>query len=60
MHRRTANLDIESQFDTPTYKQLVGGLLKTIKISYADVSLEEKKEFLCDAVIAEALVPMAG
>jgi hypothetical protein len=39
---------------------LVGGFLKTIKISYADVSLEEKEEFLCDAVIAEALVPMAG
>jgi hypothetical protein len=59
INRRAANLDIENQFDTPTYEQLVSGLLKTMKISHADASLGEKEEFLCDAVIAEALVNMS-
>ena len=52
------NLNLENQFDNPTYEQLLSGLLKKSNIEYLDASVKEQEEFLCDAVIAEALVKM--
>jgi len=58
INRRAEDFDLENQFNTPTYDQLISGLLKKMKIKCSDSSLIEKEEFLCDAVIAEALVKM--
>ena len=53
-----ANINLDSQFDNPTYEQILGGLLKRLSIESLNTSVKEQEEFLCDAVIAEALVNM--
>ena len=53
------DIEVENQFDTPTYERLISGLLEKLNISHSDSSLREQEEFLCDAVIAEALVNMS-
>jgi uncharacterized protein YaaW (UPF0174 family) len=56
--KKTVNTDIEGQFPMPSYKELIGGLLNKMKINYGDERLKEMEQFLCDAVIAEALLKM--
>lgn len=53
-----ANINLDSQFDNPTYEQILAGLLKRLSIESLNTSVKEQEEFLCDAVIAEALVNM--
>jgi len=55
---KTVNADIEEQFPMPSYKELISGLLNKMKINYGDEGLKEMEQFLCDAVIAEALLKM--
>lgn len=56
--KKTINTDIEEQFPMPSYKELISGLLNKMKINYGDEGLIEMEQFLCDAVIAEALLKM--
>ena len=45
-----ANINLDSQFDNPTYEQILGGLLKRLSIESLNTSVKEQEEFLCDAV----------
>ena len=56
--KRTTNLELEEQFTMPSYKKLISGLLNKMEINYEDAGLIEMEQFLCDAVIAEALLKM--
>jgi len=54
----TVDLSIEDQFPMPAYKALIRGLLEKMDVDYGDDGLVEQEYFLCDAVIAEALLKM--
>lgn len=49
----------EDQFESPAYIELLSALLEELDINCKDATLLEKEAFLCDAVIAEALVNMS-
>ena len=57
--RSDVKITVEDQYELPSYSDLIDGLLTRLKINKKDVSLEVKEEFICQAVIAEALVRMS-
>ena len=52
------NSQVEDQFDTPTYQELLSGLLAKLKVRSKDVTLLDQEQYLCDAVLVEALAKM--
>ena len=53
------NVELEDQYEMPSYQQLLSGLLAKLKIESGDVRQIDQERFLCDAIIAEALVKMS-
>jgi len=52
------NSHLEGQYNTPTYQELLSGLLKKLKVRTKDATLLDQEQYLCDAVFIEALVQM--